>query len=235
MMDGEKVPRLRLNDGSIKPKSIVRSDDEYQILEQGYDHFNSELFDGAVPAKEVMLTLIRRAHSRGHFSSKRFSHRLRKADRHEVNLNPDHFYDRSDREICSTMVHEMCHHWQEQCGTAKKRHYHDREWAAKMIEVGLMPSNTGTVGGKTTGSSMSHYIVEGGRFDQAFAKLAATGFKLPWQSTPYARPGRAPISKTKFTCSHCSANAWGKPDLSLICGDCYDSGGALVRMTAGQS
>ena len=27
-------------------------------------------------------------------------------------------------------------------------------------------------------------------------------------------------SKTKFTCPECGANAWGKPDLHLICGDC---------------
>jgi hypothetical protein len=27
-------------------------------------------------------------------------------------------------------------------------------------------------------------------------------------------------SKTKFTCPGCGANAWGKPDLNLVCGDC---------------
>jgi hypothetical protein len=26
--------------------------------------------------------------------------------------------------------------------------------------------------------------------------------------------------RTKYTCPSCEANAWGKPDLALICGDC---------------
>lgn len=27
-------------------------------------------------------------------------------------------------------------------------------------------------------------------------------------------------SKTKFTCSECGANAWGKPELKIVCADC---------------
>jgi hypothetical protein len=29
-------------------------------------------------------------------------------------------------------------------------------------------------------------------------------------------------SKTKYTCPTCAANAWAKPDTSLICGDCSE-------------
>jgi hypothetical protein len=38
---------------------------------------------------------------------------------------------------------------------------------------------------------------------------------------------KAPVSKAKFSCPDCGANAWGKPDLHLVCGDCR------VRMLSG--
>jgi transcription elongation factor Elf1 len=27
-------------------------------------------------------------------------------------------------------------------------------------------------------------------------------------------------SKTKYTCPDCGLNAWGKPEINLVCGDC---------------
>ena len=41
--------------------------------------------------------------------------------------------------------------------------YHNREWASKMLEVGLVPSDTGQPGGKQTGQHMTHYIDPKGR------------------------------------------------------------------------
>jgi hypothetical protein len=98
--------------------------------------------------------------------------------------------------------------------------YHNKEWAAKMESLGLQPSSTGAVGGKRTGQRVSHYIIPDGPFTKAFANLAATGWKLNLQSAH--RPGatKGPNSKTKFTCSSCSQNAWGKPDLAITCTLC---------------
>jgi hypothetical protein len=76
------------------------------------------------------------------------------------------------------------------------------------------------VGGRATGSRMSHYILEGGPYQLAFRALAATGWKLHLQSTPRAGESRAPSSKTKFTCPGCGANAWGKPELAIDCRRC---------------
>ena len=42
-----------------------------------------------------------------------------------------------------------------QIGQAAARGYHNKEWAAKMKAIGLMPSNSGAVGGKETGQQMS--------------------------------------------------------------------------------
>ena len=59
--------------------------------------------------------------------------------------------------------------------------YHDRQWAGKMKDIGLQP---GEPGGKETGQSVSHYIIAGGAYAKAFAKLAATGFQLHSESAP---------------------------------------------------
>ncbi len=91
-----------------------------------------------------------------------------------------------------------------------------------MHAVGLVPSDTGTPGGKITGQSVSHYIAGGGPFDRACADLLARGFAVPyvelWGDTTSRKKKAA--SKTRYTCPACQANAWGKPGLSLICGDC---------------
>ena len=90
-----------------------------------------------------------------------------------------------------------------------------------MKSIGLQPSNTGMVEGKETGVQMSHYIIDGGPFDQSYDQLAATGWKLNLQSAAMAGPSSNPKnSKTKFTCSSCGQNAWGKPDLDVFCGLC---------------
>jgi ribosomal protein S27AE len=103
-------------------------------------------------------------------------------------------------------------------------------------EVGLQPSSTGEEGGAETGQSVSHYILPGGRYAIAYAKLAATGFQFHWQSVPASEGGKGKkSSKTKFTCPACGQNAWAKPGARLICGECYDDGeGEITLMLAEQ-
>jgi hypothetical protein len=48
-----------------------------------------------------------------------------------------------------------------------RRNYHNKEWAVKMREVGLIPTDTGQPGGKDTGQKVTHVIEPGGRFEQA--------------------------------------------------------------------
>jgi predicted SprT family Zn-dependent metalloprotease len=74
-------------------------------------------------------------------------------------MNPDSFTERTDEAIMSTLAHEMAHVWQQSHRTPPRRSYHDRQWAAKMKEIGLQPSTTGERGGKETGQSVTHYIL----------------------------------------------------------------------------
>jgi predicted SprT family Zn-dependent metalloprotease len=191
---------------------------EYSGLQEAYDHFNRKLFDGELV--DVFITYQRHAHSHGYFSPDRFTGRVDVSGRHELALNPDAFVGRTDEQICSTLAHEMVHVWQQQHGKPGSRGYHNKEWAAKMKAIGLQPSNTGAVGGKETGQQMSHYIVRGGRFLHAFVALALTGWKLNLESAHRSGPDGGRKSKTKFTCSGCGQNAWGKPDLAIVCKPC---------------
>lgn len=136
---------------------------------------------------------------------------------------------RSDMEVLSTFVHEMVHLWQDFFGTRSRGGYHNREWAQKMEEIGLMPSNTGAPGGRRTGQQMTHYILTGASFEQVCRKLLDRGWKLDWHvalerkklgDTGAGRGGRTNVSKTKFTCPGCAQNAWAKPAANLVCGCC---------------
>src|SRR5664280_836462 len=84
---------------------------EYTSFQVAFDWFNKHLFaDATLP--NVLITLQRKARSKGYFSADRFSGRKVDATVHELALNPDVFPDRSDEEILSTLVHEMCPLWQ---------------------------------------------------------------------------------------------------------------------------
>jgi hypothetical protein len=93
-----------------------------------------------------------------------------------------------------------------------------------MVDVGLMPSDTGAEGGKPTGQQVTHYIVPGGRFDRAADALLHGGFQLSWQSFKLAtHSGKGKVSKLKYTCPDCGLNAWAKPGVHLVCGACSDT------------
>ena len=203
---------------------------EYQGFQRAFDFFNRELFSGRLP--QVLVTLQRHANTRGYFSPERFKGRIDKQTVHELALNPDNFTGRTDEMILSTLVHEMCHVWQETYGEPSRRGYHNREWAAKMKAVGLQPSSTGEPGGMETGQAVSHYIISEGRFAIAYVKLAESGLQLHWQSNQAVGSTKI-TSKRKFTCPECGQNAWAKPSGRLICGECFNNvGGDISYMVA---
>ena len=139
----------------------------------------------------------------------------------EIALNPDSF-DRDDIMILSTLVHEMVHLWQSVFGDPSRAAYHNREWGDKMKELGLMPSDTGLEGGKRTGQKMSHYIIYGGQFEER-AKTYLNNFLLDYRGQKTIKislPKKK--SKVKYTCPECDLNAWAKPKVDLMCGECEE-------------
>jgi hypothetical protein len=149
----------------------------YDELSHAYDFFNRRLFGGELPG--CLFTLQRKSRSMGYFSFERFVNRDdTKSD--EIALNPEYFATRPVEDVLSTMAHEQVHQWQRRFGTPPRRGYHDQEFAEKMKAIGLMPSATGTPGGKTTGEKMSHYIMADGPFIHACKELLQTSFVILW-------------------------------------------------------
>lgn len=191
---------------------------EYASFQQAYDSFNAVLFGGALP--DCLITLQRKKGARGYFWASQFTARSGDGATDEIAMNPETF-NRTDIEILSTLAHEMCHLWQHHHGKPTRNGYHNKEWAAKMRAIGLIPSASGQPGGKPTGQRMTHYIDPSGLFAAHAASLISAGFALRWQAN--ANPGGASATKKNkitYTCAGCGQNAWAKPGARLICGDC---------------
>lgn len=218
------------------------------MLECAYAFFNDVFFDSKLPP--VVLTMHRCRGAYGYLAPKRFA----RADGtlcSELALNPDHF-DRyladgivdpnSEARVVSTLLHEMCHEWLEhpelnEGKEAPRRAYHCWRFANLMESVGLMTSTTGEPGGKRVGQSMSHYIMPGGCFEEAFKVMKHLGFSLLVKSydrmhvptgalpTVLAPLGTVPTlvvhapkpRPVGYVCPLCAGKAKALPGSRLVC------------------
>lgn len=201
----------------ITPASPNPTKKTYGGLNTAYDFFNKHLFQRRLP--RCLITMQRLSKAYGYFAGSRFGTRDGQEITDEIALNPAHLKQRSAEETLSTLVHEMTHLEQHHFGKPSRSGYHNRRWATLMKAVGLIPSDTGALGGKETGQQMTHYIEPGGRFAHACAKFIEThGFILPyveiWSGVDAGK------NKTKYTCSRCGLNAWAKPGVLILCGEC---------------
>ena len=222
---------------------------------------------------QCLITLQRDKRSMGYYSEQRFIAHDGKTQVDEIAMNPAYFAVLSVENTLSTLAHEIVHLWQFHFGNPSRRGYHNKEWAAKMEQIGLMPSNTGAVGGKKVGQQMDHYIIDGGPFIIACEKLLTTDFRLSWLDRfPVVDPvatqqvgkidqdkgpdlpkidsdipddvdveglvekysfdgledtvveqlsmpeAKTKSNRSKYRCSQCDAQVWGKPGLAVLCG-----------------
>lgn len=151
---------------------------DYVTLSDCYDVFNQRLFDGELGG--CVLTFEDRGQHFGYYREKGFVGREGER-RDEICLNPSFFLaSTGDLELLQTLVHEQAHQWQYQFGTPSRRTYHNREWANKMLSIGLIPSTTGKPGGSMVGQKMADYPQEGGRFLQVAEEILAAKQLIRW-------------------------------------------------------
>lgn len=202
--------------------------EEYAIFQKAYDHFNTALFNNCLP--HVLITYQRKKSARGYFWADIFQSRTEQGETvHELAMNPAAFEGRSDKDIFSTLVHEMAHVWQQCYAKPGKGGYHNTEWGNKMKAIGLYPSNTGQPGGKETGIQMTHYIMQDGPYSIAYEMLFNKGILLNWQSGKNAAKKTVNNNYTKFECPCCGMVARAKPDAHIICGDCQAELEAVIK------
>lgn len=224
--------------------AVPHTEAMYGYLTRAFDFLNRKMWDGRLPP--VIIIPHRNPRCFGYYHGGIFA-RVEdgkvsgKAD--ELALNPQYVATRPARDVISTLAHEMCHHWQKYFDKEPSKSYHNKGWGTEMKRIGLHPSSTGKPGGKETGKNVSHYIIDGGLFDVAFAEflkleppiffqdrlaLQRSGLTIggseegedddggdEGKAAPKKSKGRA-----KFTCPGCQLNAYAKPSANLICGDC---------------
>ncbi|MBP8936893.1 MAG: SprT-like domain-containing protein [Agrobacterium sp.] len=196
----------------------------YNGLDRAYAVFNEELFAGELPACLITMQRVKKAY--GYFAGGRFGTKDGTVVTDEIALNPSHFSRRTTQQSLSTLVHEMVHLWQHHFGKPSRGGYHNREWAEKMHSVGLVPSSTGEPGGNETGQRVTHYIATGGPFQIACDKLEKGGFdplyvEIWEDAKKQAARSKKAASKTCYTCPNCGLNAWAKPNVRLMCAECF--------------
>lgn len=218
----------------------------YTVFQKAYDYFNESLFDEKLPG--VVITLQRKSQTVGMYRQASFEERGVHGQRlDEIAINPDAYVGLPDIEVWQALVHEMCHQWQFHFGKPSRKSYHNREWADKMQAIGLIPSSTGEPGGAKVGQTMYDYVDDEGAFRACVLELRKSGLELQIQSTDQsAQVARTEKSKKreaelrdaglrknrsnriKYSCPSCSMNAWGKPELNILCGSCQQRLVALV-------
>lgn len=188
--------------------------EQFRAYEQAFDYFNRMLFQNELP--DCLLNFSRKDRAKGFFSAERWS----KDDQSipEISLNPD-VLQLPAKETMATLAHEQAHLWQYAHGKPSGNGYHNREWAEKMQQIGLMPSDTGLPGGKQTGSSMTHYIIEDGLFSIMFEAMPPD-FLLPWVAKSPSRSSPQRRDKVKYSCPGCALNMWGKAGAVITCWRC---------------
>ena len=113
--------------------------------------------------------------------------------KHELALNPDGFIGQTDEQVCQTLAHEMAP--EAALGNAVGGRLAEQGMGRENEGDRLAAVSTGMVGGKETGQRMADYIIPGGAFTRAFARLAAAGWKLNLQSAHYQGKATPPNSK----------------------------------------
>lgn len=192
---------------------------QYISLQQAFDYYNYHLFEDKLP--HVLITFQRSKRAAGYYWSQVFESRQDNTSKvSEIALNIGIFKSRDDKTILSTLVHEMVHHWQFVFGTPSRTGYHNKEWAEKMKAIGLQPSTDGTVNGKETGQSCTHYVKYGEKFDTVTNILLRDKGVIDYNALDPKKPKSKNKNKTKYSCPECGTSAWAKDGIHLECGDC---------------
>lgn len=201
--------------------------DIYTQIKKAFDFYNQELFNNELP--DCIITLSRTTDTIGYFSPKRFVNNSDNSVKHELCLNPNYFGIMPIEKELATIVHEMTHLYLEINGNKSSVGYHNKKWASVMISFGLIPTDTGFEGGKTTGYAITQIIDESGKFYKVTKEFLDSGFSFPWADSFYnsenkTLPQKIEIKsytggkRLKYSCG-CS-NVWGKPGLEIICSKC---------------
>ena len=197
---------------------------QYHQLYTAWHKLNHVLFGGSLP-----LPLLTISNPAGNKRTEAYFHggvwMSGEKTRDEIALIRRYMGADSERAILCSMAHEMCHQWQYHFGKPSRNGYHNQQWADKMAEIGLESIGLNAEGeptGKMTGQNASHKLLQGGMLSSVVGGMLMDGWKMPlaWCGGDGKKAIPAARKATKYVCVGCGMALSGKPDLSVICGDC---------------
>lgn len=180
-------------------------------------YFNKHLFNGQLP--NVLITISRKKGAYGYFFPGAFSENGAAID--EIALTPTSLC-RPTLETLSTLLHEQVHLWQQHFGKPSENTYHNKQWAKKMVEVGLLPFCV-TDPTKTTGYKCSHNIDPNGVFVSVAEKFITLRGDIPVQTNGTVKHKFVKVNhRPKLVCSSCNKSFTipSAVNVKIVCEDC---------------
>ncbi len=190
-------------------ESVTPTIEQSQALQIAFDILNYSLFDNTLP--NCLITLSARGKSNGYFAPKRWNKAA--DDSHEIALNAELLGQQ--QLIFEVLARQMVSLWQHEHGKPMRPDYCNTEWAIKMEEIGLIPSDTGQPGGKKTGFRVQHYVDPNGRFKQLMMNIPEDAF--PWKTVMTGHRKAAKQTRVKYVCRRCDNNVRGVSGLKMMC------------------
>ncbi len=215
--------------------------ESYKEFQDAYEFYNEKLFSSELP--DCIITYARIKSSYGYHAGQRWKNQDG-GYTDELAINPTYVPQRTVEQTLSTLVHEMCHVWQDHFGTPGRGRYHNKEWAEKMKAVGLQPYNTKNPD-RETGDTVTHKIISGGIFEQYTKSLIEKKFSFSWverleteieavefTGEPTGKATEGGISgstkkstggkRVKYSCPNQHYSVWGKAGIDPVCGQCNE-------------
>jgi len=201
--------------------------------QDAFDYFSHALFAKVFgqPLPHLVLNMSRKRGALAYFQANVWKDH--KGENHsEISINPEANSARDERDVLSTLVHEMAHFLDHLDGTSCKGGYHGKSWFRIMAQLGLQ--------GRALSSSMqkvTHDIIEDGPFAIAFANMPST-IGMPFQAA-YGTRGVAPRKPTamgmraRHQCPVCQEIARGRFSANFVCGQCNEPMHVIDAVPAG--
>ena len=179
-------------------------------LKKAFDYYNEKLFSGKL--EDCYITIQKSRHWSGYFKPK--SHVMRDGETkcHTICIESTSFFDRDERAVASTLVHEMMHLWQYQYGKYPKTPTHNKEFIKKLEFLGFKAVKL-----DKTGRKMTQEVKEGGLFARANEDFK---MELDWTEVMQEKKPVRGKNKTPYKCTECNYTVYGKEGLAITCIDC---------------
>jgi DNA repair photolyase len=206
---GVDVPILRLNQEKAAPRDVYESLRDHQqttseklrLLHTYLPLIAERFFGGTLPLPTISCERDRITR----LGSYRPQDGL--ALCHRININ-DQYMDRPLSELLATLTHELGHQWQRLYGKPGRPPYHNKEFQARMLEIGIPCSSKG------------HSLGVQEPFASFLKELGVEADAIPFKQVIEIPPARSGSRLKPWACRCTRVWASIKVDVSATCCKC---------------